>query len=150
MPRDAKGRILPGSNINPLGGGSPGWRWRSGNAKELARLIDEFTKKTPEELMKYLSRPETTVFEVIVGKAIEKAMQGDPVARETLLSRMVGKPKEIIEVANPKPIYIESPTKSLLIGLDYTNDIEAEVAKDESRSDTQSSTVGDSGGGEQP
>jgi hypothetical protein len=80
---------------------------QSGNANGRPPLVPEailndLSFKTKEELQAKINDPQTTVLELAIASILAKSISsGDPTRLEYVTNRLVGKPKETIEITNP-------------------------------------------------
>ena len=81
---------------------------------EVADSIQSMLAMTLEELKDIYQNPESTVLEKTVAGAIKKSIEkGDLHSIEILLSRVFGKPKELVKIDSPVPE--NSPLRQLTL-----------------------------------
>jgi hypothetical protein len=106
----AKGRKTGGNDFKDGNPGGPGRPTtpdevklaRSMNQVELSRILNDLIYCSKDELKAKLSEPSISVFELAIGSIIKNAVEkGDQTRIAFLLERLVGKPKETIEIQNP-------------------------------------------------
>lgn len=97
---------------------------RLGN-NEIKLFLIKCLDMTKDELAKYLSRKETTMFEIVLGKLIIKAASGELQALSYLLDRTYGKPKDM-QVAIGTVVYQTSVSDNGAISCDAI-DVEADT-----------------------
>jgi hypothetical protein len=68
--------------------------------EEFVDLVTRFSKMKRAEMKEYLERPEATMFELVYGKLIVQAANGDKSARDMLTERLFGKVKDVVETHN--------------------------------------------------
>jgi hypothetical protein len=73
------------------------------NQVTVVRIFNELNHMTADELKERASDPKTTIFEHLVIAVLKKGVQmGDPNRAEFILNRIIGKPKESLEITvNP-------------------------------------------------
>lgn len=65
---------------------------------EINDTIQVMLAMTPEELKGVVSSPEATVLEITIASAIRKSIQqGNLISIETLITRLYGRPKDVID-----------------------------------------------------
>jgi hypothetical protein len=65
---------------------------------EINDTIQVMLAMTPEELKSVVSSPEATVLEITIASAIRKSIQqGNLASIETLITRLYGRPKDVID-----------------------------------------------------
>jgi len=78
--------------------------------KILNAKIDEYLDKTVEELQSILDDKTAKTLDHFIGRIVMQGIvKGDPTRFDTLINRRIGKVKDRIEVARPKPTIIKRP-----------------------------------------
>lgn len=95
-------RWKKGQSGNP--GGVPKRRkdvhvFRQTTYEDFIDNLKYFGSLTKEEMQEDLTHAETTMFEHVFGKMVMQAADGDERARNELLNRLWGKPKEILDMS---------------------------------------------------
>lgn len=76
--------------------------FRAMNGSRLAEILNTLINCSKEEIMEKAKDPSLSIFELAIASILSKAVQqGDHKRIDAILDRLVGKPKQSIEVTNP-------------------------------------------------
>lgn len=85
--------------------------------EHIKKLFTKFLSMTRDEIAEVLSCPNSPMLHVTLGRILQKTAQdGDPRRLEFLLSRVVGKVKDEVEVEVVRPFVIRRPNGDLELG----------------------------------